>query len=248
MNDMLSSRQKFFLSHLGLSLLISLLILSWVFLVWYPSPLAQAVGVTHIFLMLICIDVIVGPLLGFIVYKEGKKSLKFDLAIIILIQIVAMVYGVYTIAQGRPAWIVYNVDRFELVRNNEIILDHVNQAKPQYQTTSWLQPQFVAVQLSLDMKQRNDDMFNEALGGISLSQRPERYISLEQVKPQMQQRAQKLEVLKQFNHNNEVDSILSKYPQATAWLPLKANAVDMVVLVNKDKGEVVKIVNLRPWK
>lgn len=244
----MSKRVKFFLSHLGLSLLISLLILSWIFFVWYPTPLAKAVGVTHIFLMLICIDVIIGPLLGFIVYKAGKKTLKFDLTVVILIQISALLYGVYTIGQGRPAWIVYNVDRFELVRNNEIILDQSKNAKEQYQSSSWLQPKFVAVQLSQDIKQRNDDMFNEVFGGVSLSQHPERYVPLEQVKAQMQKRAQKIELLNQFNTKNEVDSIVSKYPQANAWFPLKANAVDMVVLVNKEKGEVVKIVDLRPWK
>ena len=85
MNDRLSKRQKFFLGHLGLSLSLALIILMWVFFCWYPSPLAKAVGVTHIFLMMLAIDVIVGPVLGFIVYKEGKKTLKFDLSVIILI-------------------------------------------------------------------------------------------------------------------------------------------------------------------
>ena len=55
-------------------------------------------------------------------------------------------------------------------------------------------------------------------------------------------------LLKQYNNVKQVDSILSKYPQATSFVPLKANAVDMTVLINKDKGEVVKIVDLRPWK
>jgi len=42
--------------------------------------------------------------------------------------------------------------------------------------------------------------------------------------------------------------ILQPVSQATAFLPLKANAVDMTVLINKEKGEVIKIVDLRPWK
>jgi len=57
------------------------------FFIWYPQPLAKAVGVIHIFIMLIVIDVILGPSLSFFVYKEAKKTLKFDLAVIILIQI-----------------------------------------------------------------------------------------------------------------------------------------------------------------
>ncbi|MEG2750015.1 MAG: hypothetical protein RR939_11540, partial [Acinetobacter sp.] len=38
----------------------------------------------------------------------------------------------------------------------------------------------------------------------------------------------------------------ANYPQGTSSVPLKSNAVDMKVLINKD--EVVKIVDHRPWK
>ncbi|MEG2832300.1 MAG: type IV pilin accessory protein, partial [Bacilli bacterium] len=67
----MNSRSKFFLGHLLISFLIALFIVGVVFFIWYPSPLAKAVGVTHIFLMLIVIDVIVGPFLGLLVYKKG---------------------------------------------------------------------------------------------------------------------------------------------------------------------------------
>ena len=244
----MSKRIKFFLTHLSISILISLFILAWVFFVWYPAPLAYAVGVTHIFLMLLAIDMIVGPLLGLIVYREGKKSLKLDLTFIFILQISAMGYGIYTIAQGRPAWIVYNVDRFELVRNNEIIQKNLSKAEEQYKVVPLFKPQYVAIEQSQDRKQRSDDMFTEVLGGISLSQMPERYVALEKVKSQMQRQSQNLEILYNFNTKSDVEDILKKYPQANAWLPLKANAVDMVVLINKEKGEVVKIVDLRPWK
>ena len=242
------SRNNFFYLHLSLSLLFILIILIWVFFYWYPSPLAQAVGVTHIFLMMLAIDVIVGPLLGFIVYKEGKKTLKFDLAVIILIQFAALCYGVYSIGQGRPVWIVYNVDRFELVRNNEIIDQNIQKAKPEYRHPSWFKPQYVAIQLASDIKTRNDDMFTEALGGTSLAQKPERYVALSKVKQQIQQRVQNLNELNQFNDQQDVDKILKQYPDANSWVPLKASAVDMVVLMDKEKAQVVKIVDLRPWK
>ena len=241
-------RLKFFLRHLAVSLLIALFVISIVFFVWYPSPLATAVGVTHIFLMLIAIDVVVGPILGFIVYKEGKKSLKFDLTVVILLQLSALSFGVYSIAQGRPAWLVYNVDRFELVRKNELVDTNIQQAQPQFQQPSWFKPQYVATEFAKDIQQRNDEMFAEVLGGISIAQRPERYVELTQAKTQIQQRAQNLELLKQFNDQQSVQKILAKYPKADAWLPLKATAVDMTVLINKEKGEVVKIVDLRPWK
>ena len=242
----MSKRLKFFLSHLSISLIIALLVIGLVFFVWYLSPLAAAVGVTQIFLMMLAIDVIVGPVLGLFVYKEGKKSLKFDLMVIILLQLSALFYGVYSIEQGRPAWLVYNVDRFELVRKNEIVDQNINQTKPQFQQPSWLKPQFVATEFAKNMQQRNDDMFADVFGGISLAQRPERYVELNKAKKQMQQREQKLELLQQYNNKTDVEKILAKYPQATAFLPMKASAVDMTVLIDQ-KANVVKIVDLRPW-
>ena len=244
----MANRSKFFLSHLAISLLIALLVIGLVFFVWYPSPLATAVGVTQVFLMMLAIDVIVGPFLGLLVYKQGKKSLKFDLSVIIGIQIAALCYGLFSIEQGRPVWVVYNVDSFELVRKNEIINDHIDRALPQYQNVSWFKPQYVAVQFAKDANVRSDDLFAEALGGISIAQKPERYVDFVQAKSQLQQRAKNLKELNRYNNAQQVERIVSKYPQATGFVPLKANAVDMTVLINKDKGEVVKIVDLRPWK
>lgn len=244
----MSKRLKFFLSHLSISFLIALLVVGLVFFIWYSSPLATAVGVTHIFLMLLVIDVILGPLLGLLIYKEGKKTLKFDLSVIILIQIAALCYGVFSIEQGRPAWLVFHADRFELVRKNDLILENIGQAQPQFQQVSWTGPQFAAVKLAVSPQQRQNDMFIEVLGGISLARQPARYVEFSQAKNQIQQRALPLIELEQYNSKTEVKKTLAKYPKANAWLPLKANAIDMVVLVNKESASIIKIVDLRPWE
>lgn len=245
---MKSKRFKFFLSHLTVSVIVALIIIGLVFFIWYPLPLAKAVGVTHIFLMLLTIDIIIGPILGFLVYKEGKKSLKFDLAVIILIQLSALCYGVYSVAQGRPVWIVYTNDRFELVRNNEIVQDKSSNVLPDYQKPSWFRPEYVAVKYSEKASEKSNDVFTEVMGGVSLAQFPDRYQSLENITVKIKRQSKDIAELNQFNDLKNVKNILAKYPQATAWLPLKASAVDMVVLINKEKGEVVKIVDLRPWK
>lgn len=244
----LSKRQNFFLGHLAISVIIALLVVGLVFFVWYPSPLATAVGVTHIFLMILAIDVILGPLLGLLVYKEGKKTLKFDLGVIIALQISALCYGLYSIEQGRPAWLVFYADRFELIRKNDLLLENIDQAKKQFQQVSWAKPQFVAIKTITNTQQHQDDIFTEVMGGVSLAQKPERYVDFVQARSQLQQRVRSLKELNQYNDVQQVDRILSKYPQATGFVPLKANAVDMTVLINKEKGEVIKIVDLRPWK
>lgn len=244
----MSKRLKFFLSHLSISLMIALCVVGLVFFIWYPTPLATAVGVTQIFLMMLAIDVTVGPILGFIVYKEGKKTLKMDLTVIILLQLSALGYGIYSIEQGRPVWLVYTVDRFELVRKNEIIDENIEKALAQYQHPSWFKPQYVGGEFAKDAKTRNDDMFAEALNGISLAQKPERYVALSKVVPQIKTHAESLDILKNFNDGKKLQSILAKYPQANAFVPLKAGHVDMTVLLDKNTGEVIKIVDLRPWR
>lgn len=244
----MSRRAKFFFSHLLISFFIALLFIAIVFLFWYPFPLAKAVGVTYIFLMLIAIDVVVGPILGLFVYKEGKKTLKLDLTVIILLQSLALVYGMYSIAKGRPVWIVQNENLFELVRYNDLVSNGIEKAAPQYQDPSWLKPQFVTIKQAKTMADQNKLVFEAVMSGTSLSMRPEYYTSLNLENRKMIENAQNLKALLEFNEPEKVQKILSKNSEANAWLPLRATSIDMVVLINKEKREVVKIVDLRPWK
>ena len=243
----MSKRLRFFMGHLTISFCIALVILGLVYGIWYPVPLAKAVGVTHIFLMLLAIDVILGPILGFVVYKEAKKTLKFDLSVIILIQIAALVFGVYNIAQARPAWVIFNTDRFELIRNNDLVLSE-KAPQDEFAQVSWVGPQWAAVKVTNDVQQKNEDLFAEALGGLSIAQRPERYIDIDEEKATLRKRALPLSGLYQYNDKQQVNTVLAKYPQANHWLPMKALSIDMVVLVNKESASIIKIVDLRPWK
>lgn len=244
----MNQRLKFFLCHLSISILIALIITGIIFFVWYPYPLAQAVGVIHLFIMLILIDLIVGPLMTLLIYKKDINAFKMDLSIIIIIQIAALIYGLHSITQGRPAWIVFNQNKFELVRVNDQFIENTEHIHKQFQTISWTGPHYAAAVPSQNMKQREDDLFMDALGGVSLAQRPERYVTLSHVKQKIQQQSQDLDNLKKFNDAQLVEKTLNQYPKATAYLPLKANKLDMVILLNKKEGSVVNVVNLRPWE
>lgn len=244
----MSKRLKFFLGHLLISVLIALAALALVFFVWYPSPLATAAGVTYIFLMLLIIDVILGPLLGLLVYKKGKKTLKMDLTVIILIQIAALSYGLYSIAQARPVWIAFNHDRFELVRNNELKTENIMYAQAQYQQPTWLTPQYIAVKPADDPQERQIEQMSAMLNGVSLAQYPERYIAINQSKTQIQSQVRDLSQLKQWNDEKKIQVVFSQHPHANGWLPLETYGLAMVVLINREQAEVVKIVDLRPWE
>lgn len=239
-------RLKMFSLHLGLSAVIAILALLLVFKLWYPAPLHAAVGVTHIFLMLLLVDVALGPLLTLLVYRVGKKTLLFDLAVIAVLQLSALGYGLWAVAEGRPAWLVFNVDRFDLVRVLDIDSRKLDEALAEYRYPSWLGPRWVAAVQPNDSDARSDLMFEAVLGGSDLPQRADLYRSLGESHEALQARMHALPELQRFNSMEQVQAMTRAWPEADAWLPLMADT-PMVVLLRKESAEVLAVVDLRPW-
>jgi len=109
-----------FLIHLFASVAVVGAFLLMVGLVWYPAPHLELSGVFGVITVLILVDIVLGPLLMLLVFKPGKPGLKTDLAIIFSVQIVAFLYGANTIYSQRPAYVVFVVDRFEVVSAAEL--------------------------------------------------------------------------------------------------------------------------------
>lgn len=240
-------RFKAFSIHLLGSGLIVLTALLWVFLVWYPAPLHKALAVTHIFLLLLFVDMMLGPLLTLMVYKPAKRTLVFDLIVIAVLQLSALGYGLWTVAKGRPAWLVFNVDRFDVVQVVDIDERHLELADPTYKTAPWVGPEWVGADHSASGEHYNSILFESVLGGPDIAQRPFLYRPLTQFKETMRDKAQPLTRLSDFNDAETVVATLSKWPQASGWLPLMARAQPMVVLLKEDNTEVLGIVALNPW-
>jgi len=219
-----------------------------VFLVWYPAPLHDALNVTRILFFLVIVDVILGPLLTLLVFKVGKKNLIMDLTVIACLQLAALGYGLWTVAEGRPAWIVYNVDRFDVVAVADIDNRLLAHAPTLYRNAPWNGPQWVGAVGPDNARQRNSILFEATLGGSDIAQRPNLYRPLAEVASSMQQRARPLAALNDFNDPATVNDVLNKWPDAAAWVPLMARAKPMTVLLGENKSDVIAIVELAPWK
>lgn len=243
LNPILNDKLRASAIHFVLSGILALLCFILVFFLLYPAPLAQATGVETLFILMLAVDVVLGPALTFIVYKKYKKTLKMDLLIIVIIQLSALIYGMYAMYQGRPVWIAYTADRFELIRANDIIGDKSNYS------LAWIKPQYIFVETNLkNPKEQLNMMLEEAQSNISPAQQPKYYRPIIQAKVSIKSKSIALQNLDLYNTTNVVKETLSLYPQANAFVPLKANTIDMAVLVNKNTGDIIKIVDLRPWK
>ena len=246
LNSSLRFRLKAFAYHLGASVLIALISLYVVFMVWHPAPLAKVVGVTHIFIMMLGIDVVLGPLLTFIIAKKDKKSLKFDLAIIVVLQLTAFIYGIYNIAISRPVYIDFDTISFEVVQANNIPVESLEQASAPYNTLGWGQPKFVAVKPIENIEQKNNRLFVELETGVAPSMQPNLYEPIDKQWSILSEQAKPLAQLKQNNKTSEVEDIVANYAEADSWLPLKGYNLDAVVLLNKNEKRIVEVVDLHP--
>jgi hypothetical protein len=248
-----------FLIHLSISFSVAVLVSLVVFYVWYPAPLHEAVGVTNIFLMLMSIDIIVGPIITFLVYKRGKPSLKFDLSTIAVLQMVALSYGVYNVYEGRPAFVVFNVDMFQVTRLIDVdasSLETAKKANNPVAVIGW-SPNWVSAVASKDPKRRQEIMFSSVQGGNDWPQLPELYVPLSETKDKLLEKSKPLQELQKIYENTktknaaidaEIKTLLAKDPKGqTKWLPLQGGVKDMVVLLDGITAQVLKIVDITPW-
>lgn len=249
-NGKARSRYQAGLTHLGISVLIAVAVVGLVFLVWYPSPLAAAQGVNKLLLVLIGVDVMIGPLITTIIYVHGKKGLLFDLVVISALQAAALTYGVQAIYGGRPAYVVFNVDRFDVVAVQDVDARSAAKADVEFRPSPW-RPKTLGAKAPTDPEARNQLLFTSLSGGADLPQLPEYFVPLDDMRQEMIQRLHPLGELRELN---DIDAAawqdfvgaFGKTESELGYLPMVANVRDGAVILDARSGEILGIRMLTP--
>ena len=162
------------LVHLVGSLLVAALVAALVFGLWYPHPYRELVGGTELFLLVIGVDVVCGPLLTAVFYNpsKSKKELFTDLGLVVLVQLAALTYGMYTVVQARPIYAVFEVDRFRVVTAADVDTADWAKAKVPWNAQPWGAPALITVRepVNSDEKLQSIEL---AMGGKDVSLRPD---------------------------------------------------------------------------
>lgn len=240
-------RIKYFLSHLLISLLVAGVSLFLIFKIWYPAPLHVALGVGGLTIMMLAIDVVLGPLLTLVLAKEGKKGLKMDLIVIGIVQLSALLYGLYTVDKGRPVAIAFDINRFELVQKHMIIGDDKKALLKQYIESQGRAIPVVAVRPAKDESELAKRMENELELGIMASADPELYETLDKNFEVIVQSSKPIADLLKFNDKSLAENIMTQYPQADRFLPLFSSAETKTVLIDTKNKAFVAVVEANPW-
>jgi hypothetical protein len=239
--------------HLLLSAFVGAAVFLAMVLVWYPPPYFQASGGNDLVTLILGVDVTLGPLLTTAVFNpaKGMRKLRFDLAVIGCLQLAALVYGVFVMFTARPAFLVYAVDRFDLVMANVLLQSELDKAKPPYDRKPVGKPPTVGALVPTDPKLKEESLFL-ALGGVDLPQQPRFYVPYDDIAREAAARAQPLDVLRKLNpgDNERIDAIVRTSGRAAdqlAFLAARAPNRDFVVIVERSGGAVVDKVLLKPW-
>lgn len=160
--------------HFLLSALVIGLAAALVFLVWYPGPYAKISGGLNLFLILASVDLFIGPLATAVVSTPNKPRREWytDLTVIAVLQLAALGYGVWTMAQARPVYLAFEIDRLRVVHAIDVPEDLLYQAPDGFRRLPWTGPGLVAVRPFKDAREESDATL-AALQGVHLGSRPD---------------------------------------------------------------------------
>jgi hypothetical protein len=125
--------------HFCISLAVASLAALLVFLVWYPYPYREVSGGRELFLILVSVDVVLGPLITLMMLmifnrSKPRRELVRDLAIVGLIQLSALAYGMWTVFVARPVHLAFEIDRFRVIHAVDVPVEMMEQAPPELQS------------------------------------------------------------------------------------------------------------------
>jgi hypothetical protein len=234
-------------AHFALSALIGAILLGLFWFVWYPAPMLLAIGGHEIFLLILGIDVVLGPLLTLIVFRSGKKSLKFDLAVIALMQVGAMAYGVNVLLEGRPAYVAALGDKFQVVQATEVTVANLEKAK---QTLPLFGPEWVGTKAPEGRYDTDAVRDVTAIGG-GRGHFPQLHVSYESMVPEVLKKSLPISTLKSANvaTAQDVDAWLASRgynDRSAVYQPLLVRASQFAIILDAKDGKVIGISPFKP--
>jgi len=169
----LRDRLRAFRIHLVISLSVAALAAWLVFGIWYPYPYREISGGRELFLLVMSVDVVMGPLITLVVFNRAKTSLHLamDFSVIGLLQLAALGYGLWAVFVARPVHLVFEYQRMAVVHAVDVDPGSLAQAPRELQAL----PVYGPTLLSLRPLKNADEQMNStmlAMAGVVQAAQP----------------------------------------------------------------------------
>src|ERR1700723_1322485 len=195
-------RLKLFSLHLLSSATVLTLILGALYFGWYSWPGWYLTGVTQVILVMVCVDVVLGPTLTLIIAspKKARRELARDIGIIVAVQLCALTYGSVQLWNGRPLYYVFSENALSVVQAYDIEDKEADLSRQQnvgFAPHWYSLPRWAWVPLPQDPKERQAIISESATGAAVISM-PRYYKPWEQGLPALREQLVKLDDSKFF--------------------------------------------------
>lgn len=216
-----------------------------VFLIWYPSPWRQMLGVAGIFGVVVMVDLVCGPLLTLVLAspKKSKRERWLDLALVACIQLVALGYGLWSVYQVRPVVLAFEVDRFVVVTANEVQMAHLAKAPEGLRALPWRGVNTVGLRRALSPDEFVASL-DQSLGGVTPAMRPDWWVPYDRTKTDAAKRAKPLANLiqKQPEHKASLERAMNGAKLTVGelrYLPLTSSKQQDWIVLLDNAGNIV---------
>ncbi len=210
--------------HMLCSLGVALLAAGFVFGLWFPFPYREFSGGRELFFLVVSVDVVCGPMLTLVLFnpKKPRKELWLDLSLVVLIQLAALGYGMWTVWQARPLYLVNEVDRYKVIAAPDVDTKGLQGLPANLKPQFWGGPKTVGIRAPKNAEEHNTVLLAAATGGRDYGARPEFYIPYEGET-----------ALKSLKHAKPLTMFLKKYPdqQVVARDLAREKGVDLAQLL-----------------
>jgi hypothetical protein len=239
--------------HLGVCLAIAAVAGLLVLGLWYPYPYREIAGGRELFFLVVTVDVAIGPLLTLAVFDRRKPIgvLRRDLAVIGLLQAAALAYGLWSVALARPVHLVFEIDRFRVVREVDVPEVLLMRAPAELRAMPWSGPTLLAVRPFRSADEKIDATIAE-LQGVPVGVRPDLWEPYDAARPRVLQAAKPVGELKARLRARaaEIDAVLRsahRNPESVAYLPLVGRDLFWTAFVDPVSADVIAFMPLDPY-
>jgi hypothetical protein len=230
--------------HLLVSCFVAALAALLILKFWFPGALADLAGGRELFWLVLGVDVVLGPLITLAVFdtRKARSELARDLAVVAGLQVAALAYGLHTVHQARPAFLVLEKDRIRVMRPIDLDEPDLAKAPAGLQQISWLGQKRAATR---DV--RPDEVLEvseQALAGKDIGSRPDFWLPVDQTSEVWAKASKPLSKLHTMHPTRKADidaavRATGKPDSEVKWLAILARNTDHTALIDAKTGDVV---------
>jgi hypothetical protein len=168
-------------------------------------------------------------------------------------QVAALIYGIYTVEAGRPHYLVFVKDRFEVVSRADLQdKDRLAAVGNPASAFNWFGPRVVAAEMPTSEQERKDLLLESVLGGRDVQHFPKQYRDYETQAARAAARARVLSDLRAMNPGDEhvLQAAIARCgvpEERLKFLPIKGPRGDATMLIDHSSGAIAGMVALQPW-